>query len=67
MKAPKSKYKGVYPYFNNGGKQLFFQSKISINGKIKSKGHKTEIEAAKHYDLMLIEAGREPVNILKRK
>jgi len=66
MKTPKSKYKGVYVSFANG-KTPVYQAQLTVKGVTRSKTVLKEREAAKHYDLMLIEAGREPVNVLKRK
>ena len=66
MKAPKSKYKGVYSYFCNG-KDLWWQAMLHTGGKRLKKTFKSERAAARQYDLMCIEHDLEPVNILKRK
>jgi hypothetical protein len=56
-------YKGVYLYRRNGRQEVYF-------GEIQKKkkgGFETERQAAIWVDMRLIEAGKEPVNILKRK
>ena len=67
----KTKFKGVHSQFlKRNGKNIGirFMAVHRCNHVIwKSKLFETEIEAAKAYDLRLIELGLEPVNILKRK
>tara|TARA_R100000951_G_C2648656_1_gene183548 strand:+ start:2437 stop:2670 length:234 start_codon:yes stop_codon:yes gene_type:complete len=65
---PKSKYKGVSCCITGPeGKYINFRAQIVINGKRQYSNHQTEIEAAKRYDMYLIRAGKDPVNILKPK
>ena len=61
----KAKYKYVYP-FDCKKRYLYYVGRISINGVIKKKMFKKEYDAAKWVDMILIEHGREPVNVLKR-
>lgn len=70
------KYKGVYSVeliknssgsSNNFNGKKFYAVKMVNYKKWKSKFFDKEIDAAKAYDLKLIEFGLEPVNILKRK
>lgn len=56
-----TKYKHVYTTKING-KQYF----IGKVGKYKKQGFKTDREAALWVDKRLIEAGKDPVNILKK-
>ena len=65
----KSIYKGVYYYDKNQGKHKpFYFSMHKFNGvRWRSKNFETDIEAAKAYDMRLIELGLNPVNILKPK
>ena len=58
-------YKHVYKHQRK--KSLVFRAELSINGKMRRKEHDDEREAAKWVDMQLISAGKEPVNILKRK
>ena len=57
-------YKKVWKR-NNITKGSSFPWFASINGSCK--GFKTEREAGKWVDLYLIDKGKEPINILKRK
>ena len=66
-KPPKSKYKGVHCVKLPRGQYLLWRTQLTIKGKTESSRHATEIEAAKRYDMYLIRAGREPVNIIKKK
>lgn len=62
----KSKFKGIHQILING-KNLYWQMKLKVNGRNCSKCFNTEREAAKAYDLKLIELGRSPVNVLIKK
>jgi len=64
QKYTKSKYKHVYKY-NDGYGDRWARGKMCGLG-VKS-SYMTEREAAIAADLILIENGKEPVNILKRK
>jgi len=57
-----SKYKGVQGITTSG--HTYWNARICGTEK---RGYKTEREAAKSVDLILIENGKEPVNILVRK
>jgi len=59
------KYKGVY-YFQKDGLGYYFY-KLIIKGCVFNGSYKTEKEAAIAYDIKLIDNGKEPVNVLKRK
>jgi hypothetical protein len=62
----KSKYKGVYPTIWQGDvEQLYYRAKLMYRGVNKNKVFKTEREAAIAYDMMCIDFGLPPVNILK--
>ena len=63
---PKSKYKGVYLQLSPTN-YISWATSLMVKGKAEKSTHQTEIEAAKRYDMYLIRAGKEPVNILKRK
>ena len=63
---PKSKYNGVCCWKDRTG-HLIWNAQFQVNGKREKSHHQTEREAAKRYDMYLIRAGREPVNILKPK
>jgi hypothetical protein len=56
-------YKNVTMY-RLGGKQIYYRGAVC---KYSKRGFETEREAAIWVDMRLIEAGKEPVNILKRK
>ena len=56
-----SKYKHVGHELVNGFEYWF----ITLAG-YQRKRYKTEIEAAKAIDMLLIKQGKEPVNVLKR-
>ena len=62
-KSIKSKYKGVQGLISGSG-ITYWSARIC---KTEKRGYKTEREAAKAVDLILIENGKEPVNILVRK
>lgn len=64
-----SNYKHVcYAALNRSGHYEYWQGYLTMpNGKQWNKLCKTEREAAIAVDIKLIELGREPVNILKRK
>ncbi len=66
MKLPKSKYKGVYPCISSG-KYLLWQATKMTKGVKKVKSFPSERGAAIFYDKLLIEEGKDPVNILKPK
>lgn len=53
-------YKYVYKVMNTSGEFLWY-AKMKYGGC-----HKTEVAAARKIDLLLITAGKEPVNVLKR-
>lgn len=61
----KSKYKGVVIYTNKVG-EIYYRFNICINGTKTRGTYKTEKECAIAYDMVLINNGKEPVNILKR-
>ena len=61
IKRSGSKYKYVCYYTVND----YEYWSITIKGVVK-KTYKSELEAAKAVDLILIRQGKEPVNILKR-
>jgi len=67
----RSKYTGVsgFELYDSGRKKgMVYLAKKTIKGTTwTSKAFNTEIEAAKAYDMKLIENGMDPVNILKRK
>lgn len=60
--AGKSKYKYVLKILKSNGMYAY---QISVHGICRV--FKTEREAALKVDMILIEKGKEPVNILKRK
>jgi hypothetical protein len=62
LKQIKSNYKGVDAITKSG--YTFWRARIC---NVVKNGFKTEREAAKAVDLILIEKGKEPVNILVRK
>ncbi len=62
IKSIVSKYKGVQGITISG--HTYWSARICSTEK---RGYKTEREAAKAVDLILIENNREPVNILVRK
>lgn len=66
MELPKSKYKGVYPVIQNG-KTLYWRATFTYKGRRQEKVNLNERKSAICYDKMLIEIGKEPVNILTRK
>ena len=66
MTLPKSKYKGIYP-FKPGGRQVYWEATLTINGVRKRKAFQNERDAALFYDKLRLEAGMNPVNILKPK
>jgi hypothetical protein len=59
-------YKGVYTQRCKGRDGYWF-ARGSINGKRFAIYAKTEREAGLKYDMKMIENGKEPVNVLKRK
>ena len=59
-----SKYKGVQGVMFGGSENILWSARICGTAK---RGYKTEREAAKAVDLILIKNGREHVNILVRK
>ena len=62
LKHIKSNYKGVCGITGSG--YTYWRAKIC---NVVKNGFKTEREAAKAVDLILIEKGKEPLNILVRK
>ena len=63
MKQPLRKFKNTH--FN---KFSNWDATVMIDGrKYRSSGYLTEREAAIKVDLMFLEHGKEPINILKRK
>jgi hypothetical protein len=56
-------YKNVTMY-RLGGKQIYYRGAVC---KYSKRGFETEREAAIWVDMRLIEAGKDPVNVLKRK
>lgn len=67
-----SKYKGVTfldynPSKGKTAKMVWQAQYVMPNGKLWSSRHETEREAALAYDKKMLELGKEPVNILKRK
>ena len=68
MKSEKSKYKYVYPQIKKGQAtryQGYFRDIKERRNRCKS--FKTEREAALWVDKTLLQIGRQPVNILKKK
>jgi hypothetical protein len=66
MECLKSEYCGVTGKKDRD--KIVWRARLQYKGTIKSKsGFKTDREAAIFYDKMCINAGIEPVNILKRK
>jgi len=61
-----TKYKYVYK-IRSQGKFIRFKGHITINGIPIYKDFRKIRDAARWVDMALIEHGREPVNILKRK
>ena len=59
-----SKYKGVQGVMFGGSENILWSARICGTAE---RGYKTEREAAKAVDIILIKNGREPVNILVRK
>lgn len=66
MEKIKSKYKGVSMFIVNG-KQTYWHAQKTHNNTRWQSTWKTEREAAIAYDKRMIQIGKEPVNILKRK
>ena len=63
-----SKYKGVSLFKKKGGKDIEnWAAQGSHKGVRWMKTFRTEREAAIGYDMKMIQLGKEPVNILKRK
>jgi len=61
-------YKNVYVNYSDTEKIYYYSANVRVGDKHKQKdSFKTEREAAKWVDLRLIEGGKEPVNVLKRK
>jgi hypothetical protein len=58
-----SKYKGIKKVRMNGKTDIWI-AQTWINGYYWKKHFKTEYEAAKGYDLKMIELNKKPVNIL---
>lgn len=65
LNKPKSKYQFVNAHISGG--KLFWIGKITIDGIIKRKRCEQEKEAAVYVDICLLYAGKEPVNVLKKK
>jgi len=64
----KSKYANVYcPNPRHYRKRLQWRYRIRIDGVVYDGYAKTEKEAAKNIDLILIRNGKHPVNVLKSK
>ena len=61
------KYKGVYLVTKKGGNSSNHVGEWQAVYKGRRSSHKTEREAAIKIDKCLIEDGKPPVNILKRK
>jgi len=62
-KCKSDKYKYVYVYEVHKDKSLWYKAQIGR----KSRNFRDEKAAAKWADIRLINEGKEPVNILKRK
>lgn len=60
-------YKYVNVYKNTKTYLLFFRGQIKINNKTYTREFDSDKDAAKWVDLKLIEFGKNPVNILKKK
>lgn len=60
-------YKNISIYRNTKTSKLFYESFISNNYKRYSRVFDSDKDAAKWIDLKLIEFGKNPVNILKKK
>lgn len=61
-----SNYVGVGKYTANG-KDEFWMAQTKIGGTQWEKRSESERDAAKAYDIKMIQLGKEPVNILVRK
>lgn len=59
-------FKSVYEYAEPDG-TIIYEGKVQINKRIFSKMFPTAREAAIHADKILLQNGKEPINILKRK
>jgi len=61
-------FKHVYEYADSEQDgEIVYQANIQINKKVFAKFFPTAREAAKHVDIILLQNGKDPVNVLKRK
>lgn len=60
-------YKNVSIYRNTKTSKLFYKTFINNNNKGYTRNFDSDRDAAKWIDLKLIEFGKNPVNILKKK
>jgi hypothetical protein len=66
--GPHHKYKYVYVYKRNDSGKVMFAAKLNRQDLKAAHWFENDREAAKYIDLMLLKAGKEPVNgILCRK
>lgn len=63
---PNEEFKNVYEYADPEG-EIVYEAKIQINRVTKLRLFPTAREAAKFIDLALIKAGKDPINVFKRK
>lgn len=63
---PNEEFKNVYEYADPQG-EIVYEGKIQINKITRIKIFPTAREAAKFVDLTLMKAGKDPINIFKRK
>lgn len=58
----------VYEYADSDKDgEIVYQANIQINKKAFKRFFPTAREAAKHVDIILLQNGKDPVNVLKRK
>lgn len=61
-------FQHVYEYADSDQDgEIVYQANIQINKKAFKKFFPTAREAAKHVDIILLQNGKDPVNVLKRK
>lgn len=61
-------FKNVYEYADSDkGGQIVYEARISINKREYAKVFDEPRDAAKHVDIILLQHGKDPVNILKKK
>ena len=66
-KPEETEFRGVTKCYDAIEKEYYYKSTIFIDGNRYSARHKTAREAARHYDLVRLRHGKEPINnTLKR-